>query len=165
MKRALPSSLAKETFMSKLGSRLWIFIFRVIRILFRSFLCRNIVIVFRVLKFDFEFDYQKDLEINFNDGAIADQDEILVEIFYIKMSQWVFRPSAGKVVYVNQHVLKTTNCGRLLIKNAINRVSKGQTWRYVTVYSRILPTESAKYSILTSKTYQADNFISWIQNS
>ena len=49
-----------------------------------------------------EFDFQKDLEINFWDGAIADLDEILVENFYIKMSQWCYRPSAGKTfVYSN----------------------------------------------------------------
>ena len=89
-----------------------------------------------------EFDFQKDLEINFWDGAIADLDEILVENFYIKMSQWCYRPSAGKTfVYSNQHVLKTTIIGCLnhwLTQSiGFQKVELSCTTVYVTVYSRI----------------------------
>ena len=83
MKPALLSSLAKETFISKLDSRcrFLIFIFRVIRILFRSFRYGSIVFIsWELWNSNKEFDFQKDLEINFWGGAIADLDEILVEI-------------------------------------------------------------------------------------
>ena len=70
MKLALLSSLAKETFISKLDSRcrFLILIFRAIRMLFRSFRygSSGTVFIFRELwNSNKEFDFQKDLEINF----------------------------------------------------------------------------------------------------
>ena len=137
MKRSLPSSLAKETFISKLDFRFWlvIIIFRFIRMLFRSFPYGKILFIFWILKYEFRnIRFLERSQIKFCYGAIANRDSC--GNFLYRDESIDLQSAVSLSMWTNTY-WKQQSFAYLWFPNAINRVSKDQPNLYVTVYSRI----------------------------